>query len=242
MTTTKGENLGNINSVQVHLTAPLAVNYDVELRQLNLLVGMNGSGKSLILKLNWAFGTIMAGLVLSKEARTLPEIQDIAQYILDKTFEDQNFTGTLGAKFDKAHFTVTVDAGQITNLEYEVDSAIDDASAPVFMSTTLRTFAQMNQYLKTESLVKAPEDMLEMYRLYDVAFMERFKMKCDGGLKVSEEVKKTLKENFEIKVDVETISIENKSVVYTDSLGKTSSLAMLSNGEQSLINMVICNS
>lgn len=109
------------------------------------------------------------------------------------------------------------------------------------MEETLRTFSQIDQYLKVESMVKTVEGMLELYKLYDVAFMTRMKQKLEGGLKVSEEIKDTLKNNFELNVDLETIAIENNSVVYTDSKGKTSSLAMLSNGEQSLINMVLAN-
>lgn len=238
---TKGEDLGHIKNVQCDITSPMTAKWDIALRELNILTGLNGSGKSLILKLNWVFGTIASTLVLNKEAMLTSEIEQMAQFVLDKTFDSQDFHGTIGATFEKASIKIVLDKGQVTSLEYVTDCLIDKASPPVFMSTTLRTFSQIDQYLKVEAMVKTMEGMLELYKLYDVAFIARMKQRLEGGLKVSEEVKDTLKNNFDLKIDLETIGIENNSVVYTDSKGKISNLAMLSNGEQSLINMVLAN-
>lgn len=240
---TKGEALGHINSIQCDITAPLEMKaMDIELRNLSILVGHNGSGKSLILKLNWAFGTIASIFVLNPEAMTFIDQQNTAQFILNHTFESQNFHGTIGATFEKAQIKITLDNGTVTDLEFTAESNVTEATPPMFMSTTLRTFAQIDQYLKVEALVKTQEGMLELYRLYDIAFMERLKGRLSGGLKVSEDVKKSLKDKFELRIDLDTVSIEDKSVVYTDSTGKSGHLSHLSNGEQSLINMCLANS
>lgn len=235
------ENLGHIKNIQCDITAPLAAKWDIALKELNLLIGLNGSGKSLILKLNWAIGTIVSTLILNKKAMLTSEMEQMVQFVLDKTFESQNFHGTIGATFEKASCKIVLDNGSVVSFEYTPQCTIDNASPPIFMSTTLRTYTQIDQYLRVEAIVKTQKDMLELYRLYDFVFIERLKQRLEGGLKISEEVKDSLKNKFGVEADLQMIRIENNIVVFIDSKGKTKSLATLSNGEQSLINMLVIN-
>lgn len=226
--------LGNIDNLRFKIDQPMTLDFDIEYRSLNLMTGLNGSGKSLMNKACWAFGTIMSILHANP-----PSINEAAQYVMDKTFEQQNFNGEMEAKYPNGNLKMVLCNGKVTSVEYYVDPKVKVCTPPLYMSTNIRTFQQIDQYLKVEKMLSNKEDLLNLYRLYDVVFVELLKNKLSSGLKANDEFKKAILEQFKLTYDFDTFAIENDSVVFIDKDGKRTNLSTLSAGEQSLVNMTL---
>lgn len=234
--------LGNLGKLRIDIDQPMEMNFDTEFNKIVLLVGMNGSGKSMMLKLHWALGTIMAYVLGAKKAGVTVDTKAVTQYIMDGTFSDQNFNGLIVAYFEKGTLEIRIENGKVTQAGYELSAGVEEAATPVFMSGTLRKFSEIDQYLKTEKIVTR-EKMPEMYRLYDIVFVERLKSMLAGGYKAPETFKKSML-SFDgmDRYDFDTFSIENETVYFADKEGKKRALSSLSAGEQSLVNMILANS
>jgi len=231
-TKNKEEHLGQLKNLKLNIDKPMTLNFDMEYNKLTLLTGLNGSGKSLIMKLNWAFETIMSILIHNP-----PSADETVQYIMDSTFEQQDFNGEIEAFFPKGSLKAQFDNGKVKRVEYFVDPAVKIITPSLYMSTNTRTFTQINQFLKVEKLIKTEEEILSMYRLYDVVFVNVLKQKLGNGLKPTKNFKDSMANEFSMKYDFDTFAIENESVVFIDKDGKRTDLSTLSAGEQSLINM-----
>lgn len=228
----KEEELGHMQNIKFDIDKPMPLKFDIEFKTLTLFTGVNGAGKSLIMKLKWVFETIMSILVHNP-----PSATETVQYIMDKTFENQDFNGEIEAFFPKGSLKVSFDNGKVKHAEYFIDPAVKIITPSLYMSTNTRTFTQINQYLKVEKLIKNEEEILGLYRLYDVVFVNSMKKKLENGLKATKDFKDTMSSEFNMKYDFDTFAIENESVVFIDKNGKRINLSTLSAGEQSLINM-----
>jgi len=228
----KNEVLGHLQNLKMDIDKPIQMKFEIEYKNLNLLTGLNGSGKSLIMKLGWSFETILSILITNP-----PSANEAAQYILDKTFENQDFNGNIEATFKKGTLKLCMDNGKVSRAEFFIDPAVKVISPSIYMSTNTRTFIQINQFLKVEKLIKTEEELLSLYRLYDVIFVNVMKGKLKNGLKATQQFKESMSKNFDMKYDFDTFAIENDSVIFIDTNGKKTELSTLSAGEQSLINM-----
>lgn len=232
----KEQELGSMENIRMKIDKPMAMDFTIEYRKLNLFTGLNGSGKSLIMKMSWACETIMS-ILLSKA----PSTDEAVQYVLDNCFDDQNFNGEIEATFPKGMLKLILDNGKIKSVEHFIDPSVTICNPSVFMSTNTRTFTQINQFLKIEKTSSDPENILQFFKLYDVIFVNILKHKLANGYKPTEEFKKTIKEEFKIEHDFDTFAIENDAVVWIDKDGKRSNLSTLSAGDQSLINMTLAS-
>jgi hypothetical protein len=231
------DDLGGLDRIKIKVDKPINIDFDIEYQKLSLFTGLNGSGKSLIMKLSWAFSTIMA--ILHAEPHHLAS--DITQYVMDNTFEDQDFNGEIDATFRKGTLKMSIENGKIVRAEYYIDPAVKTCPSVTFMSKNTRTISQINQYLKLEKQLPTKDDLLEFYKLYDVAYVEQLKVRLEGGLKPTKEFKETLSKEFNIEHDFDTLAIENDVIVSIDKDGKRTNLSTFSDGDQSLITMTLAS-
>lgn len=227
------------------------MNFDIELRNLNLLTGLNGVGKSFILKLNFALTSFLAsvhGISQSPLVSHPRAYEEAMQYLLDGTYEDQRFTGEFTAEGDNARVKVILEDGQVMKVDHFVAPGTN-VGAPLFMSTTARTFQQIRAYLKFRKLmgvtdVSKPDQMpkmLEGYRLYDILYIEKLlvfiKNITPAQLMVIENQLKAFDQEFNISQL--TVTADESDILYTDDKVSDQSLTRLGNGHQALINMTI---
>lgn len=235
------KDLGNIMKLSIHIDQPMKIDFDMEFQKLCLLVGLNGSGKSMMLKLHWALETIAVSVIHAKKAEQALDTKEVAQYVMDNTFSDQNFNGSITAYFTNGTLEIVLDKGKIIRASHEIDPEVKDAGVPIFMSANLRKFSEIDKYLKLEKMIGV-EKMTEMYRLYDVVFIQKMKAKLANGYKAPKSFKDgMLKFDGMEKHEFESFCIENDSVKFVDKSGIKRSLSSLSDGEQSLVNMVLAN-
>lgn len=235
--------IGHVRTMTIKLDSPPFDIDKMEFRALSLFVGQNGSGKSLVLKLNWMINAVAMTITGAKRMGVPFDSKALAQFTVDNTFVDCEFTGIVGAEWDNGVMEIILNAGKVEEVIMVID---DDVTVPppVFMSTDMRTFDQINQYLKFRKMLGGDQQkLLEMYRLYDFMYVESLIPRMKKGIKVGKQLKATF-ERFEPMGDYKFRSFhitddEDEMVYATYKDEKVRSLATLSKGEQSLINMFI---
>jgi hypothetical protein len=82
--------------------------------------------------------------------------------------------------------------------------------------------------------------MLELYRLYDVGYVEKLKSRLSGaGIAIPGSVENALAAFGLDKYKWRRVRIDGTSVYAVDEAGKERDLATLSDGEQAMFNMLL---
>jgi energy-coupling factor transporter ATP-binding protein EcfA2 len=227
--------LGQMTQLNVDIDQPMKLKIDLDMNALNLYLGKNGSGKSLILKMTWALATIMV-FKINRTKTTEEEMLQIAQYVWDNTFEDNNFNGLVGALHPGGTISIGFKDGKIGSLLINVAESIVDAPSPLFLSVTMRTFDEVERFFKLQDKIGV-DAMPEYYRLYDSVYAHKLKQAFEKGITVTKEIEDMLTK-FELeRYDIKSFGYKNDKFIYTNSLGEEKFISALSKGEQSLLNM-----
>jgi hypothetical protein len=232
--------LGHLKHMTLKIDLPIPMDFDMDYNKLVLLVGTNGSGKSLVLKLSWLFNTVMSlGLGQKLMAHVKTSFEELVQFTFDNTFDNQNFNGMVKGEFENGSLIIGLDHGKVQSLEMQMGDEIEEIPTPIFMSTELRTFDQIKRYLQLEKMSKTQDDILEFYKLYDVTFMETMKRKLQSHYELPQKIKDILPSYDLEKYDIQSIQMTDETLYFTNSKGDQRDLCTLSKGEQSLINMFL---
>lgn len=227
--------LGQMTQLNVDIDQPMKLKADLDMNALNLYVGKNGSGKSLILKMTWALATIMV-FKINRTGTSEAEILQIAQYVWDNTFEDNNFNGLVGAIHPGGKISIGFKNGKVESLVINVDESIVDAPSPLFLSVTMRTFDEVERFFKLQDKIGI-ESMPEYYRLYDSVYAHKLKQAFEKGITVTKDIEYMLTK-FELELyDIKSFGYKNDKFIYTNGAGEDKFISALSKGEQSLLNM-----
>lgn len=218
---------GHANSLIIGMSGPMEMKSEIDLNQLNVFIGANGVGKSLIMKLTWCLN-MMSQLVVLKQPLT-----EGAQFILDKSIPEHNMFGMLGIRFDSgAKLTITVFEGKVQDVSHEGFEKIDKPSKCVYMSADTRLFSSIKRYLDIRKIV-GQEKMLEHYKLYDCMYIESLISRMPITL---DNFSKHLLTSVEID-GLESVDFDGDFIgVFKDD---RKSLSTLSSGQQALINMTL---
>lgn len=238
----KPKQMGHVKAMTIKLKEPAFDIDNMAFNAIALFVGQNGSGKSLVLKFNWATAMIAHTVINARQMGVPIDVQGISQYIMDNTFQNQNFTGLIAAHYENGTIELELEEGKLKRAACDYDPWVESAMTPVFMSTDMRTFDQIKQYFKMEKLLGSKEKILEAYRLYDVTYVEMLKVKLSKGLKATDAFKRAVLgfDGME-KYKFEEFFLKDESIWYKDDEGKEREMTTLSKGEQSLVNMVLAN-
>ena len=245
------KSIGNLTKLKLDLTEPVKMTAELEPRALMLLLGANGSGKSLVLKLTYAIGTQMQYYVTAREHGLLLDPKINAQFLFDNVFTEQFFDGSVRATYDDGSFMeVTLEKGQVINIDMEVPEDVTSAPAVIFMSSNTRLFSSINKYLETKEMmgITGPltEDnlkkLLKYNRIYDITLIESLVNNIkhhttDAFLKDLNESMFKMDENFGEIQDIAVV--DETDIRYVNKDGKLVSFASLGNGHQSLLTMMM---
>ena len=227
---------------------------DIDFNKINIYVGQNGTGKTVLLKLAW-FGTYITSNKILEERGFLPQNsiqEDFVNHTISKVFEDVDFNGKMVFNFEN-NLTTTVifEKGICIDITFSNLTKENKVTNILFMSKELRLFTELVRYLKlrkrvngTERIMSpdAFEEILNDYKIYDALAVEHLLQNLP--LEFSEEVSKVLVENYDFKknptrleVDLETCSF---LLEYSDNT--TENVLKLGAGHQSILNMFAMNS
>ena len=237
---------GNLNNLYFDIDEPIAFKeQDFEMKNLSLLTGLNGTGKSFVLVNSWTLYYLVAVYAESKKLPIPQSIIEVAQYIYDFSINSKNITGIIKGIFDNITIELTFEKGKIVDCVFEDPLNITDQIVPIYMSAHMRTFFALDAYARERAgfLAKFPYDqaitmLIGPHKLYDVLFMERMMMRLP--LMITVEAKEKLKQ-FNFLDDVELIGCDSQGfyLTYINNEDKNYISKCYGSGEQSLLNMII---
>lgn len=230
--------LGSIETLSLNLDE-FKMKDEINFNKLTLLIGANGTGKTLINVMNWALTTAINIHILTKN-----DLKDTLNEILSKSV-DTKFTGILRIAFSSnVEMIAELENGNV--LKAEVHNLTDDI-IPInikYMSTNMRTFNQINQYIKTKKLLTSvanADEIFEIYKFYDIYLVESYLQHLSGKKTISVNCGSDFDEKLEAikflrlnedETEIEYGIEENGGLVFK-------STSSLSNGEQSMLNMLV---
>lgn len=255
--TSNSDQLGSIRHINAKLKQPLELTFNGDVNDIMIMIGRNGTGKSLMLKLTWAMNMAAMTYIVSRTKTdihgTQAMISNGVQYIFDQTFAANNLTGSITYDWENGSIYYLFEAGEIIACDYKIPDEVEQATRPIFMSKDMRTFDSIRLYLKMRKALKVPAvltvqdtekfaELVDTYRLYDIMYVEMLLAKFRTEQKVPQALKYVLV-NYDVKDEVDIIGCERDAGVfyYKDTAGKRVDLHTLGAGHQSIFNMFIAN-
>lgn len=242
--------LGQVRNIKINLSEPMKISIDsMDMRQVTLLVGQNGSGKTMINKFIF-FGSMCTFLDLAyknnpevaKAFSVIPDIEDfnkIAQYFFKHTFSyPEELSGELVVYFENGTFSCNMDKGEISKIFTSYDKGVNEGICPKYMSTVTRLFTSVEAILAMDKVMPV-DGVLEHYKLYDLMHCYHLKQFATTISILSDDLIELLKDHYEL--DVVKLTYDDKSCkfFYTNSENETRPVSALGAGHQSILNMMI---
>ena len=238
-----GKDLGNVKNAKFELIKPMKMNVEsMDFNSLTLMVGANGSGKTMINKLVY-FASMVTFLDVSKlkvlEVQKTFDFTQVAQYIFENTFSSpEELEGSITAHFVNGTFTCEVKDGILSKIQTSYDANVKTASYPKYMSTSTRLFSQVESILAM-SKGMGEEATLKHYRIYDLLHCEGLKNFALNRSSIDEQIVEQFKNNYDFDVVKLTFNESKGQFYYTDSKDKTRLVSSLGAGHQSILNMFV---
>lgn len=253
MENNKEKHLGHLEKITLVTEVPIKLNLvEIETKKISLYIGPNSSGKSLIMKFNWLGATYINMLLIKNEITKFATIENklLLEYLFKHTFVDNNFTGFARFFYTNNRLEFTFNNGKINDLNLVGSIDLIPSSTINFLSKETRTFDSIIRYIKMKKLLGLPNhlinitdeaslnSLLELYRIYDIMYIENFIFKIKDGLKIDSNIinLSILKiQLYEIVVDFEKSNILYKKEEKSEYV----SICTLNAGDQSILTMLI---
>ena len=203
------------------------------IKELSILTGTNGSGKSLTMKCIWLMNTLVTLLVHEAFSnKDLVALTDIFQ----KTFRDCDFTGEMRTDYEMNSLSITFEDGKITYcLLAGPDIDPNSLGRNFYLSTKTRLLDSWEDYLFHRQSIPI-EKLAERYALYDLTFLEFTYMNLQAGINLSDI---DLTSFFSVKDHIPVnLFLKGDKIYFTRIDGIEKHISSLSSGEQSIITML----
>jgi hypothetical protein len=221
-----------IQETHIKYTAPQEFNmiFDQEDQPISILVGQNGTGKTMMLIHRFMVSSIINAILLGKMDPT-----EATQEVFSGTLNNpDSFSGSFKLSQDGCAIRAEIEDGKVLRCEFENPHNLEKVDQVVYMSTSMRLFNEMDKYLKLRKQ-SAGDDLIDFYRLYDIAYMERLISACPvdipetiEGFWNQEPLPTVLKADFD--KGVFTVQRSDGTEVPVTSYG---------NGHQAILNMLV---
>lgn len=246
-----GKSSGHLMKCTIKLEQPKFNFENMDFNKLCILVGQNGSGKSLLLKFNWLFSSILQ-FVVSYKTMTNDELKKHFTFLFEHSFDKNDFTGEFTMYFENATVYTKMKNGVIELFSCDLDPEVEDSVTPIFMSKNTRTYDDIVKYMKIKKMFTTGElteeslnKLLEFYKIFDILFIESMLKKINGRI-ISKKQAEKLSKSFSGMKHIEgTVHVDhtNCTIFCTNEEKKESiDFCTLSAGEQSILNMKLSNS
>lgn len=226
---------------------------DIDFNKINIYVGKNGTGKTVLFKLAW-FGTYITSNKILEERGFLPQNsiqEDFVNHTISKVFDEVDFNGKMVFTFENNLTTTLIfEKGICIDITFSNLTKDKKVTNILFMSKDLRLFTELVRYLKLRKRVNGTEriisptafvEILNDYKIYDALAVESLLQNLP--LEFSETDSEVLVKNYNFKnapkkleVDLETCKF---LLEYSD--GTVENVLKLGAGHQSILNMFTMN-
>lgn len=227
---------------------------DIDFNKINIYVGQNGTGKTVLLKLAW-FGTYITSNKILEERGLIPQNsiqEDFINHTITKVFDEVDFNGRMIFTFgDDLITTMVFEKGICIDVTFSNLTEKSKVINILFMSKELRLFTELVRYLKLRKRINginkiisptAFEEILDDYKIYDALAVEHLLQNLP--LEFSEMISKVLVENYDFKKNPTRleVNLETCSFLLEYSDNTTENVLKLGAGHQSILNMFAMNS
>ena len=226
---------------------------DIDFNKINIYVGQNGTGKTVLLKLAW-FGTYITSNKILEERGLIPQNsiqEDFINHTITKVFDEVDFNGRMIFTFEDDLITTMVfEKGICIDVTFSNLTEKSKVINILFISKELRLFTELVRYLKLRKRINginkiisptAFEEILEDYKIYDALVAE--KLINVLPLDFPEEFGKMLVDNYDFKSTPTRLSVDLEAcsflLEYSDNT--VENVLRLGAGHQSILNMFTMN-
>lgn len=240
---------GNCKHMTIKMEEPLKLNFHGEdMKNILLLVGANGTGKTFVLVTTYVLGFILQTAVGAKGA-TKEFMLSVAQFTVDNCYNDlENITGILGYETQfGAKINMTIEKGKVIDIDTYIPENITEPSNVVYMSSNIRLFSGISMYLKlrkanvgTSTITdeNTITKMLESYKLYDIMCIEKLIISMPY---VVDSTFRARLDTFDVEDDITSFNVDLVQGEFYAVIGadKRKNLSSYGNGHQALLNMIL---
>jgi hypothetical protein len=258
--------MAHLDEITIQLEGNTGFNMGVNcmnIKELNILVGTNGSGKSFVLRQTFILGLLGLTYHNALLAGASIDMSEFANFVLPRTYVEPDFTGLVEGKFTNgALIEYRMDKGVV--IECNVANITKDTKpfpGIKFLSAEMRTFDDISGYLRMRKRIVPSlskqlreeefKELCDEFKIYDVMQIEGMINACPITYSPLIDFKAYDIKNppKEIDVDLEVCDffILKEGDVLKDPgpgapKGSRKYLRTYSKGEQSLFNMFAANS
>jgi hypothetical protein len=181
--------MAHLDKVTIQLEGNTGFNLsikDMQMNELNLLCGTNGTGKSFILRQTFILGFIGQTYHNSVLAGAPLDLAELANFVVSRTFIEPDFTGLVEGQFtNDAFIEYRMDKGVVIECHVaNVDKDTKPFPGIKFLSAEMRTFDDISSYLRMRKRI-APsmekqldeaklKELCDEFKIYDVIQIEGF--------------------------------------------------------------------
>jgi hypothetical protein len=242
------------------------INDVINMNKLNLLAGMNGTGKTVFMILNWATTLIMSLYQISlkinpKQAEK--SLAEIAHLVFDLSFDvEDNFYVNikLNGHYEEQPFvfSIIMEEGELTLFDFDIPDLNKfrkgQISTPVFMSKNTRLFSDYDKYRKMVKKMKIDpslnildaKELKGIWPLYDIMAFAKLKNKIESisdsdfsaELHPLKLVTRFLGDTDPLFKGLEKFTSIDGDLMLNFEDGSTKKAASLSTGEQATLMMI----
>jgi len=250
------DQFSGFNKVKLSLTKP-KMSFDIEYKNLALICGTNGVGKSFSNKLTW-LNIFTMNLFIVEETHGVKLNEDFTreetlQFVLDTTFEEQDFCGKVKYYYEDdlvgvPHYILeyTLEDGKVTELFVEYPTEAKASNAPTYLSKETRQFSYLDRYITMKGLLQANfetfpdlQKLCEHFRIYDIFASEQLLQKLPYVSAILASIANTSDMLEGLDIDSIQYNETKKGICYTDSSGVEKRITTLGDGHQALLIMMI---
>lgn len=239
--------MAHLKSMDLDMTSPKMTIKDLNMNNLTILVGANGTGKTFCMVNFWATTTVLNIIALGELYKSQgTEKLEAAQMVYNKSFSDQKFTGSIKTTFtDGSYIRITLDEGDVTSVDTSPNPT--NVTPVVYMSGGMRTFSNISMYLKirkveTTGKTLTPAEIMQAmmlhFKMYDVMYLENLIHRMPFEFPV--DLQKTLKDHYDFNETILSMHVDlQKCDFYITTTEGTKFLTTYGAGHQSLLNMFV---
>lgn len=236
--------LGQIKSLDVNFP-DLNMKNEMELNKgLTVLVGANGTGKTLRNILSWVSATYVSSVLTNPESISINTLEELLKYSFNNFDLSGDFTTTFTSGLILKCY---LEKGKVINIDFLNSKDIEGNTLALYMSAEMRIYDNIIKYFKIRKSLDFSKDSIEKmytvfgYKIYDVIMCEKlFNILTTQHFDISD----IDFEKFQMKEKYKTIFMENEDTIYLtfeDESGNEQKKDILSfgAGHQSIINMLV---
>lgn len=238
-----------IDSLKLFTSKPLKMEFlNLQYNKVNIMVGMNGIGKSFINICVYALATVVNGLIMAKIHKQTINEKELAEFVINACLSP--ITGTIALRWTSGvSIDVALSEGKVLNITINDIENVEEPCNITYMSSQFRTFNAINGYLAIRKHIEDVPKRIEIlvneygYRLYDVMYIERLMgvMPYDITQPTRAHLAAHLKD-MGINDDITSFDVDLNKCDFHANLANGQKLSLsrwYGSGHQSIINMLL---